>query len=219
MLRALVVVLFLANAAYFCWTQGWLNAVVSVRPNADHEPERLNQQLHADQLLILSPQQVASEKTKASLPPPVCLQAGPMSEADLEAIKVALAGDLPQGGWTVVGVETAPVHLVYMGPYPAPELLSKKGEELKRMKLEFAPVTEPSELNPGYALGRYDTQAAAEEALAKFSQRGIRTARVLALPAGPGKHILRVPSASAPLAEKLKAFAHPALTSPFQACP
>ncbi len=55
MLRALVLVLLLVNAAFCAWTQGWLNNVVGVRPDAQHEPQRLQLQQHADQVQVVSP--------------------------------------------------------------------------------------------------------------------------------------------------------------------
>jgi hypothetical protein len=55
MLRALVLVLLLVNAAFYAWTQGWLNNVVGVRPDAEHEPQRLQLQQHADQVKVMPP--------------------------------------------------------------------------------------------------------------------------------------------------------------------
>ncbi|MEY4766425.1 MAG: hypothetical protein RI907_3098, partial [Pseudomonadota bacterium] len=57
MLRSLVLILILVNAAFWAWTQGWLDAVVgtAVRPDSQHEPQRLAKQLHADQVAIVAP--------------------------------------------------------------------------------------------------------------------------------------------------------------------
>lgn len=53
MLRSLVLVLMLVNAAFYAWSQGWLNEVVGIKPDAQHEPQRLTQQVHADKLIVL----------------------------------------------------------------------------------------------------------------------------------------------------------------------
>lgn len=53
MLRALVVVLVLANLAFFAWMHGWLNAVVGVDPAGDREPQRLNAQIQPNTIRVL----------------------------------------------------------------------------------------------------------------------------------------------------------------------
>ncbi|MBC8055262.1 MAG: hypothetical protein H7Y61_01650, partial [Rhizobiales bacterium] len=53
MLRALILALLLANLAFFAWTQGWLDAVVSLRPIGDREPERLLRQVRPEVVRIL----------------------------------------------------------------------------------------------------------------------------------------------------------------------
>lgn len=55
MLRSLVLILLIVNAAFFAWSQGWLNQMVGVQPNAQHEPQRLSQQIHADKIVVLAP--------------------------------------------------------------------------------------------------------------------------------------------------------------------
>jgi hypothetical protein len=53
MLRALVVVLLLANLAFFAWMHGWLNAVVGADPAGDREPQRLNAQIQPNTIRVL----------------------------------------------------------------------------------------------------------------------------------------------------------------------
>lgn len=55
MLRYLVLTLLLVNLAFLAWSQGWLKAVVDVQPDAQHEPQRLQQQLHADRITVVTP--------------------------------------------------------------------------------------------------------------------------------------------------------------------
>lgn len=55
MLRALVVVLLLANLAFFAWMNGWLNAVVGVNPAGEREPQRLNAQIQPNTIRVLNP--------------------------------------------------------------------------------------------------------------------------------------------------------------------
>ncbi|HEX5357522.1 MAG TPA: hypothetical protein VFW93_15020 [Aquabacterium sp.] len=54
MLRSLVLILLIVNAAFFAWSKGWLNQVVGVQPDAQHEPQRMGQQIHADKIVVLA---------------------------------------------------------------------------------------------------------------------------------------------------------------------
>lgn len=56
MLRALVVVLLLANLAFFAWMHGWLNSVVGVDPAGEREPQRLNAQVQPNTIRVLGQQ-------------------------------------------------------------------------------------------------------------------------------------------------------------------
>lgn len=61
MLRALVLVLVLANLAFFVWSQGWLDGdassgdagLVGVRSIGDREPERLGRQVRPEAVTLL----------------------------------------------------------------------------------------------------------------------------------------------------------------------
>ncbi|RZI79699.1 MAG: SPOR domain-containing protein, partial [Rubrivivax sp.] len=68
MLRYLVLVLMLANAGFYAWGHGWLNDVVGVRPEAQREPQRLKQQVHPDQLIVMAPAPASAAVSPASAP-------------------------------------------------------------------------------------------------------------------------------------------------------
>lgn len=53
MLRSLVLILLIVNATFFAWSRGWLSEWVGVRPDAQHEPQRLAQQLHAERIMLI----------------------------------------------------------------------------------------------------------------------------------------------------------------------
>jgi hypothetical protein len=54
MLRALVLVLVLANASYFAWTHGLL-ADYGFAPASQSEPQRLTQQIRPEAIRLLTP--------------------------------------------------------------------------------------------------------------------------------------------------------------------
>lgn len=66
MLRSLVLILLIVNAAFLAWSQGWLKPIVGVQPDAQHEPARLQQQLHADRIAVLSEAHPASAAAPSS---------------------------------------------------------------------------------------------------------------------------------------------------------
>ncbi|MBL0243749.1 MAG: hypothetical protein IPQ22_07005 [Rhodoferax sp.] len=69
--------------------------------------------------------------------------------------------------------------IVYMGKFANAEALAKKRDELAVMNLVAQALGNP-DLEPGFSLGGFDTQAAAAAELSRLtSQRGIRTAKVV----------------------------------------
>jgi hypothetical protein len=106
MLRALVLLLVLANLAFFAWTQGWIDDLVGVRAIGQREPERLDQQVRPEAVRILptgpggrvapgaAPAPAAASAPSAAATPiaavpadtppadaPTCLEAGPFTTA------------------------------------------------------------------------------------------------------------------------------------------
>lgn len=62
MLRSLVLILLIVNAAFFAWSKGWLNQIVGVQPDAQHEPQRMAQQIHADKIVVQVPGAAKADK-------------------------------------------------------------------------------------------------------------------------------------------------------------
>lgn len=220
MLKRLVVLLLLANLAFFAWTQGWLDSVVGVRPTGDREPERLARQVRPESITILSPAAVraaaaaasaasaaaSATTTQAFAPALTCLEAGPFAAgASVSAIATLqqLQPALPAGSWVDVRADKPGTYIVYMGRFANREALAKKEEELRRTRVVFEEVREPADLQPGFSLGRFDQRAAAERAMEQLTQRGIRTARVVEIAAPAQLHMLRVEKADKALAAQL----------------
>ncbi|WOB08832.1 hypothetical protein [Piscinibacter gummiphilus] len=204
MLRLLVVVLLLANLAFYAWTQGLLDNVIGVRAQGDREPDRLTRQVRPETIRVLPAASAVAIATTASETPPVCLEAGPYTPAQIGPAEGVLQTVLPAGSWASLKTESPGVWIVYMGKYPNREALQKKADELKRLKIGFEELRNvPPELADGLALGRYDNRAAADKALAEVTQRGVRTARVMPLSAPAVTHSLRVERADATLQARL----------------
>lgn len=233
MLRAVVVLLLLANLLVLGWTQGLFDRLRGARPDADREPERLQRQVNADQVRVL-PAQAASAALAAAAAaaasevaaaasaahPGTCLEAGPVPASALAAAEKLLqdSAGLPPGSWTTVASERKGVFLIYMGKYADDEALERKIEEVRRLKLEPKPMTNSPDLQPGLVLGRFDDKTAAEAELGRMSQRGLRTARVITLTPAVPLVTLRVPAADAAQRDKLSGLKLPNNGPAFVAC-
>lgn len=225
MLRLLVVVLALANVAFYAWTQGMLDNVVGVRAQGDREPDRLNRQVRPETLRVLPPGSVTVATTSPAAAPDaptsVCLQAGPYTPAQIGAAEGVLQTVLPPGSWVSLKAESPAVWIVYMGKYTNREAMQKKADELKRLKIPYEELRNVSpELDMGLALGRYNDRAAADKALAEVTQRGVRTAKVVTLTPPTVTHSLRVERADATLQARLTGLRAEALQGKsFTPCP
>lgn len=228
MLRLAVIVLLLANAGYFAWSQGHLRPW-GWAPQEQAEPQRMNQQIRPEMLQILK---VNASKTSSGAPVPApaapsaptastttaadnpasaaapaadpgeCLQAGVFDERQAEALRTA-AATLPQGSWALEPTPIAGRWMVYMGRFEDQETLDRKRAELRARKVDHDRAGGTLEL--GLSLGRFTTKEAAERELANLGTKGVRTARVVQeRPDAPG-FTLRLPAVNDALRPQLDA--------------
>jgi len=221
MLRWAVALLLLLNFGFFAWTQGWLDAVGGGHADTEREPERLERQHKADSVRVLGSQAASAAQAAASaVVAGNCLQAGPFTDAQWAAAEQAvLAGGVPPGRWTAAPApDSNGSWLLYMGRYANAEAMQKKADELRRRHVSFEPMQGLAELQPGLALGRFDSDAAAQAALEQLGQRGVHSARVITLPAARQRW-LRLDGLQPPLLDTVKGLKAPALgAAGFSAC-
>jgi hypothetical protein len=199
MLRLIVLVLLLANTAYFAWSQGLL-ASVGLGPAQQSEPQRVAQQIRPQAVRVL-PGDEAKRIETAAAKPPECLQAGLFTDGETTTLKQAM-DTWPSGSWTIEPSTEPARWIVYMGKYPDPGALDKKKSELRALNVSFEPLANPS-LEPGLSLGGYPTEAAARQQLEALGQKGVHTAKVLQeRPEGKGQ-LLKLPAVDDTLRAKL----------------
>lgn len=179
MLRTLVALLILANAAYFAWSQGLLRDW-NLGPSAAGEPQRLESQIEPQALKILSAEEVRRVEAgiAASLAKNACLSAGPFDAADADRLEARLRAILPVDSWTLEAVPQPARWIVYMGPYNEPGALAKKLTELKALNVKVETLRS-SALQPGLSLGVYASRDLANVSLQSLQSRGVRTAKVV----------------------------------------
>lgn len=222
MLRIFVLALLLANGALLAWQQGWLGAALQPPTQQDREPDRLKRQVNPELVRVLSPVAAsaalaeaartasvaaseASAQASAAASAASCLEAGPFATAELPAAQEAMRKTgLPATSWTTVNAPRKGVFIIYMGRYPDSEVFDRKRDELRRLKIDAQVLKESPDLQPGLVLGRFDDKAAADAELARMTQRGVRTARVLALSAPVTLANLRLPAATAEQRSRLE---------------
>lgn len=228
MLRALVLGLLLANAAYFAWGQGLL-AAYGWAPARQAEPERLAQQIRPEAMQLIQPRTappvdkppVHAARTAAITPEPPsdtqCLQVGVFTEQQARALRPRLQGGLPEGSWSFDSSGDSVRWIIYMGKYISKEAMNRKRAMLKQLDLAFEPPLSPV-LNPGLSLGSFASRAEAEKALDQMNERGLRSARVtLERPELPSLW-LKVPAADAAMRAWLDALKPQLAGKALQAC-
>ena len=219
MLRTLVIALLLANAAFFAWTQGWLDTVVGAATHAEREPQRLGQQVRPEAVRLL-PAPVA---LAASAPPATrCLEAGPFDSTEVVAAEAALAvspaASALAARWSRLSTDTPGAWMIAVGRAAPHEAQVKKITELNRLGVAVEAMKVASSADETLSLGQFDTLAAAQEALARFAARGIRTGQIVEVTPPATAHRLRFDAATTPEAATLEALSLNTPGKTFTAC-
>lgn len=211
MLRALVLLLLLANAFFFAWTRGWLAPMLEVPTHGQRTPERLAQQVRPETITLLGAKaasaaiSAARAASMAAGEGEECLEAGPFAAAEVGAAEGLLV-QASQGSepWARREERRPAAWAAYLGPFPNVEAQRRRSDELRKLNIAAQPVNEPAELSGGLLLGRYESREAAEAALPAWAERGARNARAAMLTAGGSEQWLRLERGSAALRQQLK---------------
>ena len=176
MLRLIVLLLLLGNGAFYAWSQGLL-AAWGVAPVQQSEPQRLAQQIRPEALRFLTSEEARRVDVAAVARPAECLQAGPLDEAQVVAVRAGLQA-WPATSWAIEPSVEAARWIVYMGKYSGAEAVAKKKGELRQLGVSFQALVNPA-LEPGLSLGGFRTEGEADQHLTTLADRGVRTARVV----------------------------------------
>ena len=107
-MRTLLLLLLLANAAFFAWAQGWLAPAFPAPRHTERETQRLSAQVRPDSVTVLSPQAASAAMLAAHNTAPVCLEAGPYTAAEASTAEESLGAILAAGNWAREPRETRP---------------------------------------------------------------------------------------------------------------
>lgn len=206
MLRLIALVLVLLNLGYYAWGQGWLMAY-GWGPTQQREPHRLTQQIRPEALIVLAdkasaPQAAAStpdtapELAQAAPAATSCWQVADLDLAQADTLRPLLTAKLSPGAWVLDESRLPARWMVYMGPYSQATDLAKKREQLTELKVKFFAVTNTPQ-SPGFSLGVFFSEDAAQTGLQDLVKRGVRSARVLQERPASGSYQLRLPNIGA----------------------
>ncbi len=219
MLRLLVLLLLLANGAYYAWSRGLL-AAWGQAPAQQSEPHRVGQQLRPEALRIVGADEARRIEAAATAPslgrPTECLVAGPLEDGVVTALRTTLAG-WPINSWSLEPAVEPARWIVYMGKYPAADAVERKKAELRQLGVSFEPLSNTS-LEPGLSLGGFTSQAAAEQQMATLAQRGVRTAKVVQERPEERGQMLRLPVVDDGLRPRLDELKAPLSGRPLRPC-
>ena len=228
MLRLTVIVLLLANAGYYAWSQGHL-AEWGLAPAPQGEPQRLQQQIRPEAVRLAgepatppvrpapaavpapehSSAQASAEAPAASVPVAAteparpageCLQAGVFDEEQANALR-RVAGALPQGSWSLQRTTIPGRWMVYMGRFPDADVVDKKRAELRALGVSYD--SPGAAWEHGLSLGRFSSEERAQAALKDLARQGIRTARVVQERTESKVYTLRLPAVDRALQSQL----------------
>ena len=177
MLRLVVLLLLLANGAFFAWSQGLL-IPWGAGPVQQSESQRLAQQVRPEALRIVSAEEARRIEIAAPASrPPECLQSGLLEDSAVDDLRQVLQG-WPPGAWSMETMSEPARWIVYMGKFQTPESMNRKKAELRQLRVSFEAVSNAA-LEPGLSLGGFASQNAATQQMESLSERGVRTARVV----------------------------------------
>jgi hypothetical protein len=167
-LRPFVLLLILANVAFFAWSQYFSVALVST------ETHLMQQQINPDAIRLLSPQQVGAPNAKVA-----CMEWGGFTPEGVARAEESLGRRLPGVLYSSRRVEEPASWWVFMPPQGDRQRAQQKTAELKRLGIEeFFIVQDDSKYRFAISLGVFRTQEGASKKLEELRARGVRTAQV-----------------------------------------
>jgi hypothetical protein len=186
MLKFFFFALLAANAALFAVGQGYVGNAA----DGEREPARLEQQLNAKALKVITPAQANAAAAAAAPPGPppkneavavACIEVGDFVLADARRFEAELAplelGDR-QSRRNVPGQEVSS-YVVTIPPFPNREAANRRAAELKEKGVtNYYIVPEGQPMHLAISLGVFRQEAAAQTQLAMLAKQGVAGARI-----------------------------------------
>jgi hypothetical protein len=200
-MRALFLLLLLANLAFYAWSRYGAPADAA-------DPGPLSRQIEPDKLKVIAPHELAPVSTAKRQPLTTCLEWGSFTVADVPRAEKALEPLALGARLAQRRTEELAGWWVFIPAQPNRQGALKKAAELKDLGVEdYFIVQDEGEHRWALSLGVFRSEEAAQARLAALRGRGVRSAQV-----GPRETVvpkvwLQVKSVDAPLQARLKEIA------------
>jgi hypothetical protein len=172
MLRALIVVLALANLGYYAWSQGWLAMLLGRPGQGEREPERMARQVRPEMVTVLrgndARSAMADAAQRARTVAAEAASAASASDAAAAAATALPADALPAAGAVPACLETGPLvqaewdaaaRALRALPLPPTRWTTQRGERGGQFMV---------------TMGRYTDRAALQKKQAELRQLGVK---------------------------------------------
>jgi hypothetical protein len=214
-MRALFLLLLLANLAFYAWSRYGAPADAA-------DPAPLSRQIEPEKLKVIAPHELppVSAAKKPSPASAACMEWGSFSVADAPRAEQALEALGLGARLAQRRTEEVAGWWVFIPPQGSRQGAIKKASELRALGIdEFFIVQEEGEHRWSLSLGVFRSEEAAQARLAALRSQGARTAQV-----GPRETVvpkiwLQVKSVDAPLQARLKEIARQVEGSELKDCP
>lgn len=182
-MRAFVFLLILGNLLFFAWAQGYFGS------SSNPDSLRVQQQLLADQVKIVSREFPPPLSQKSEDPPPIkadkkreldfCLQLKDIPAEAATAFANRLAEQILALKITRTNTEGNSSYWVHIPPLASRQEAENKADELKNLHIsDFFIVQENGTNNRAISLGLFSTNDAAATHLEALRAKGVRSARI-----------------------------------------
>ncbi len=192
-MRIIFVVLLLLNGLVFAQLMGWLPNLIE----DPREPERQQQEIGAANARPVSLDAANNPTTGGTLPPmpppqSVCLDVGPLTAAETEALQRTIATAEPALQPEIIQIETVNSYWVVTPVAGTPREAMRREQLLKAAGVRETYLITEGELRNAISLGIFKNQEGAQQLVLEMSSRGITDLQIQPR-ANPPKAGLRIP--------------------------
>ena len=214
-MRALFLLLLLANLAFFAWAR------YLAQPDPGTDPQPLARQIDPQKLRIVAPP-LARKTAAAAAPsaaPGVCVEWGSFTLADVPAARKLLQPLALGNRVSERQVEETANWWVFMPPQGNKQSAQQKASELDALGVsDYHIVSDEGAYRWAISLGAFRSEAGAQARLTALQAKGVRTAQVGPRVSEVQKVWLRIRGVDAGLRERLQDFAKAIEGSELRGC-
>lgn len=168
-MRALFLLLVLANLLFFAWSKGYFG-----NSDTGREPQRLAQQLHPEKLKLIS----ATSGTEETATTDACKSLAGLRLVDGQKLMALLGQQVPGATTKLIRPNVAEAWDIIIGPLSTRPMAEAKMAELKKLNVTEAKLQANPAGDFSLLLGSDPKKAQAEQRLDGLAKKGVKSARI-----------------------------------------